>query len=353
MSKPRLIDFLPLVAIAGIYFLVKRQTPEPAEPQKPQFPRGGEVVEPPIPGTGPERNPYVFDGNPLTGLTPETLTRVNSTSPTVADLGNNMLVILNATDSFEDLFDQAFDLEKADALIDIHFNRYKGKHSGPLMLHSRDGKALAASLQREFIEIYQENGWQYGKELDIRFNDYFKLPKLGNLAGKPVVISEFGYVDDPANPIGEWIQTTQGQERIARAYVNALRGSDYKKVALSLGHHGNRGSGGAKYKSYTETEFAEDTVNAILRQQGTGRETGIVAEGYHHDSDAEEPPKEQAGNRPPDLRKASSNYPTYYGPNGESWSEITPGSITPGKPQEEVKAKPRAKFQLFKRKRSS
>lgn len=352
--KPRLIDFLPLIAIAGIYFLVKpKPEPQTPEPRKPQFPREpadtadtAEPIEPPIPETGPTFNPYQFDGGAFEGaeFTPETLSRVNSTSPTIANLGNKMFAVLNATDSFDDLFDQVFQDEKSDALIDVHFNRYIGKHSGPLMLHSSEGKKLAAALQREFIEIYQENGWQYGRENDIRHNNRFALPKLGNSRGKPVVVSEFGYIDDPVNPIGEWIQTVKGQERIARAYINALKSLDLDRVAISLGHHGDRGSRGARYKQYTETDFAEGVINAILRLQGESLETGEVADGYHHEEKA---PK-QSGVRLPDLRKPSSNYPTYYGPEGQNWEEIEPETRLA--PEPEIK-KPRVKFRIFNKRK--
>jgi len=69
------------------------------------------------------------------------------------------------------------------------------------------------------------------------------------------------------------------------------------------------------------------------------------SEGYPHEEGEPEP--EQAGTRPPDLRKPSSNYPTYYGPNGATWSEIKPPKTKTPKP-----AKPKKRFGLFKRKSS-
>lgn len=66
------------------------------------------------------------------------------------------------------------------------------------------------------------------------------------------------------------------------------------------------------------------------------------SEGYHHEEGAE---PEQAGTRPPDLRKPSSNYPTYYGPNGATWNEIAPATNPTPEPE-----KPKRRFGLFKRK---
>ena len=341
MKPANILPFL-IIAFIGYQFIKMRSgNPEPREPVSP----GWEIIEEEAPDFNPYVDVYPTDGQSEDIPQGEPVTppkRLATNTPKTVTLGNGFSAILNETDSFDDLFNQAF--QRGEALIDIHFNRYKGAHSGPLMLYSEAGKQLAASLQREFIEIYQENGWVYGKEMDIRYNNRFALPKLGNAKKKPVVISEFGYVDDPKNPIGKWIQTEAGQNRIARAYVNALRGLGYTNVVLGIGHHGDRGSGGAKYGNYTETDFAEDVIQAITKLR-IPEETGETADGYHHEENEPEP--EQAGTRPPDLRKPSSNYPTYYGPNGATWNEIAPATNPTPEPE-----KPKRRFGLFKRKSS-
>lgn len=194
---------------------------------------------------------------PVTGPEP-----TGDTKATTINIGDKFAAIFNKTSSFNILADQAF--KAGDALIDIHFNAYKGRNSGPLMLHSERGLALAKALQREFIEIYDENDWSYDGEWILRVDKSIPLVRIGNETSQPVVISEFGYIDDPKNPIGEYIQSTTGQKRIAQAYRNAARDAGYDRVVLSAGHYGCRGTCGAKYKDYSETRFAFDVINQLF-----------------------------------------------------------------------------------------
>lgn len=279
----KLLEILPLLFFGLVIFLFKKEPDsEPETPVVPLIWQGDENSELTDPEQPEEMEP---EPEPEQEPTPEPEPEQkkveidNSTTPHTLKLGGKFSVILNKT-SWDGLMKQAF--EENDALIDIHFNKYRGANSGPLMIYSNEGKELARALQREFIEIYEENGWTYDKEFDLRRVN-LALIERGDRKGteKPVVISEFGYVDDPANPVAEYIQSEAGHKRIAQAYKNAVRGLDLNNVALSIGHHGDRGTGPAQTGDYLEQHFAVDVAQAIFNLE-TPEPTGNEAEGYHH-----------------------------------------------------------------------
>ncbi|MDF1816404.1 MAG: N-acetylmuramoyl-L-alanine amidase [Verrucomicrobiales bacterium] len=215
------------------------------------------------------RFPFTWgrDGADATGNSKPDPIRSDFSTPKTIHLGANLYAIGNKTHSFTALIDQAAKVKGA-AIIDRHFNSYRGKGSGHLMLCNQQGVKLAAALNAEFKKVYDEQGWYYDHPNLIVTNraNTLAVLRLATQKNMAAVIGEFGFIDDRVNreKIGEFIKSKEGQKRIARATIDAAKKvSSIENIVLSAGHHGNRGTGGASYKGFHETEYAFATFEAI------------------------------------------------------------------------------------------
>lgn len=252
----------PLLLVGFLVSLLKPDSEPDIEP----------IVQilPPIPGTVPTR--------PIMPVEP---IRTASTKPNTIHLGGNLYAIGNQTGSFGDLINQAAQIPGA-AIIDRHFNSFMSKGSGHLMLCNEKGYELATALNAEYKKIYDEQGWHYDHPnliVTSRANSLAVL-RIATQRGMAAVIEEFGFIDDRENgdQIGDFIRSVEGQKRIAQATIDATKKVAWiKNIVLSAGHHGNRGTSGASYKGFHETDYAFATFEAI-RNILKNPETASVAD---------------------------------------------------------------------------
>lgn len=256
----KLADFslLPFIASIGILFNASRSEAVPTNPDAEGF-IGPTLTETEL----EEPTPVKFE---------TIVVRDNGTVENVVDLGGRIKAITNRTNSWDTLYRTA--KKHGDALIDIHFNKYRCEDSGPLLISSKEALPLAENILAEFVAIYEENGWEY-QDFKIITKGSYGIINRGNWNKYPTLITEFGFCDDPSNPISEKIQTPELQARIARAYQDAIEKTpEFGIVVVSAGHHcdeGSRGTFGATTEcGYHETDFAFDCMTAMANMEWEG-----------------------------------------------------------------------------------
>jgi GNAT superfamily N-acetyltransferase len=225
---------------------------------------------PPVPVTplAPEDDAAIIELDPRTG---REFQRVQTSAPQVSFLAPGWQAIPNRTDSFPTLAEQVLGAGGETCIqVDFHFDADSGPDAfGPLVISNPAGRAFAEALLHEYRQIYNENKWEWSP---LRAVDLGRTGELGVLdnarrKGFGAVVSEFLNIKDPKNgtrPI-EWARTAPGQQRLARALIAARErcGDRYGPAIGTIGHHGQRGTGGANFQGYHEKDLAEQVFAAI------------------------------------------------------------------------------------------
>lgn len=151
--------------------------------------------------------------------------------------------------------------------IDNHFNANGSvkEYYGFMCVANSYGVPYAELLNVQHLRIYIENGFKFmGRNWVWETNSNFAVTSRASKDQIPVVISEFGFIDDPKNEgMVEFLKTEH--KRLAEALLLAALNSDKRNIVFTIGHYRDAGSPPAKLGEFDEIKFSFGVYNELIK----------------------------------------------------------------------------------------